>query len=77
MIEKKYNRFEVSLFMLQSGAAGKNYIEEVARLIKLGRNDTPPREIALKAIHVIPALLLQKPSKLQSEIIIMLLSKED
>ena len=38
-------------------------IEEVTRLIKLWINDTPLRKIALKAVHVMPALLLQKPSK--------------
>ena len=44
--------------MLPSGAAGKNYIEEVTPLMKLWINDTPLRKIALKA-----PLLLQKPSK--------------
>ena len=44
------------------GAAGKNY-NDVARLLKLWINDTPLRNIALKAVHVMPALLLQKPSK--------------
>ena len=31
--------------------------------MKLWINDTPLRKIALKAVFVIPALLLQKPSK--------------
>ena len=31
--------------------------------MKLWINDTPLRKIALKAVHVMPALLLQKPSK--------------
>ena len=44
------------------GAAGKNY-NDVARLLKLWINDTLLRNIALKAVHVMPALLLQKPSK--------------
>ena len=44
--------------MLPSRAAGKNYIEEVTRFMKLWINDTPLRKITLKA-----ALLLQKPSK--------------
>ena len=46
-----------------SGAAVKNYIEEVTHLMKLWINDTPLRKVALKAVHVMPALLLQKPSK--------------
>ena len=49
--------------MLPSGAAGKNCIEEVTRLMKLWINDTPLRKIALKAAHIMPALLLQKPYK--------------
>ena len=49
--------------MLPSGAAEKNYIEEVTRLMKVWINDTPLREIALKAVHIMPALLLQKSSK--------------
>ena len=52
-----------NLFMLPSGAAGKNYIDEVTRLMKLWINDTPLWKIALKAVHVMPALLLQKPSQ--------------
>ena len=32
--------------MLPSGAAGKNYTEEVTRLIKLWINDTPLKEIS-------------------------------
>ena len=38
-------------------------IEEVTRLIKLWIIDTPLRKIALKAVRVMPALVLQKPSK--------------
>ena len=49
--------------MLPRGAAGKNYIEEATSLMKLWINDTPLRKIALKAVHVMPALLFQKPSK--------------
>ena len=47
-----------NLFMLPSGAAGKNYIEEVTRLMKLWINDIPLRKIALKAVRVMSALLL-------------------
>ena len=38
-------------------------LEEVTRLMKLWINDTLLRKMALKAVHVMPALLLQKPSK--------------
>ena len=60
---EKIVHWKRNLFMLPSGAAEKNYIEEVTRLMKLWINDTPLRETALKAVHVMPALLLQKLSK--------------
>ena len=49
--------------MLPSGAAGKRYVEELTRLMELWIQDTPLKSISLKAIHAMPALLLQKPSK--------------
>ena len=49
--------------MLPSGAAGKRYVEEVIRLMKLWIQDTLLKSISLKAVHVIPELLLDKPSK--------------
>ena len=42
---------------------GEKNIDEVTRLLKLWIQDSPLKSIALKAIHVMPALLLQKPSK--------------
>ena len=33
----------------------------MTRLMKLWINDTPLRKIALKTVHVMPALLQQKP----------------
>ena len=51
------------MFMLPSGAAGKRYGEEVIRLMKLWIQDTSLKSISLKAVHVMPALLLLKPSK--------------
>ena len=52
-----------NLFLLPTGAIGKAYIQEVTRLILAWVNDTQLKKIALKAVHVMPALLLQKPSK--------------
>ena len=49
--------------MLPSGAAGKRYVEEVTRLMKLWIQDIPMKSVSLKAVHVMPALLLQKPGK--------------
>ena len=52
-----------NLFMLPTGSAGKKYICEITRLINAWVNDTPMKNISLKAVHVMPALLLQKPEK--------------
>ena len=49
--------------MVPTGAAGKKVIDETSRLLHQWTNNTPLKNIALKAIHVMPALLLQKPSK--------------
>ena len=38
-------------------------MEEITRLLKLWIQDSSLKTIALKAIHVMSALLLQKPSK--------------
>ena len=52
-----------NLFLLTSGKAGKMFIREMTRLISAWVDDSPLKEISLKALHVMPALLLQKPSK--------------
>ena len=52
-----------NVFMVPTGAAGKKFIDETSRLLDQWTNNTPLKNIALKAIHVMPALLLQKPSK--------------
>ena len=52
-----------NLFMVPSGAAGKSYIKEVTRLINSWNENSPLKSIALKAVHIMPSLLLQKPSK--------------
>ena len=49
--------------MLPSIAAEKRYKEEVIHLMKFWIQDTPLKSISLKAVHVMPALLLQKPIK--------------
>ena len=54
---------KLNLFTLPSGGAGKKCVEEITRLLKLQIQDSLFKTIALKAIHVMPALLLQKPSK--------------
>ena len=52
-----------NVFVVPTGASGTKFINEITRLFDQWTNDTPLKSIALKAIHVIPALLLQKPSR--------------
>ena len=52
-----------NLFMLPKGASGKEYIRELTRLVNEWVNDSPIKSCSLYAIHCMPALLLQKPSK--------------
>lgn len=52
-----------NLFMLPNGAAGKKFIREITRLLNAWVEKSPLRVITMKAIHIMPALLLQKPSK--------------
>ena len=51
------------MFMVPSGGGGKRFIKEITRLINLWSENSPLESIALKAIHIMPALLLQKPNK--------------
>ena len=44
-------------------SSGESFINEMTRMINVWVHDTPIKNIALKALHVMPALLLQKPSK--------------
>ena len=52
-----------NMFTLPNGAAGKNFIRELTRLLTAWHEDSPLKNVAMKAIHVMPALLLQKPAK--------------
>ena len=52
-----------NLFMLPTGKSGKEYIAETTRLMNAWVEDSPLKDIAFTAIMVMPALLLQKPSK--------------
>ena len=52
-----------NLFLLPKGSSGKNYLRETTRLLNSWVEKSPLRQCAMTAIHVMPALLLQKPSK--------------
>ena len=58
---EKIIHWKRNLFMMPSGPAGGKYIEEITRLLKLWIQESPLKSIALKVIHVMLALLLQKP----------------
>lgn len=65
-LDKAYEKivfWKKNLFILPTGNAGKNYIKEVTKLLNAWTQDSPLRQVSLKAIHTMPALLLQKPSK--------------
>ena len=47
--------------MLPSGAAGKAFIGETTRLLQIWTKESVLSNIALKAVMIMPALLLQKP----------------
>ena len=49
--------------MVPTGSAGKKFIDEISKILNLWTNNTPLKNIALKANRVMPVLLLQKPSK--------------
>ena len=52
-----------NVFMLPTGAAAKKYITGTTKLMNGWTNNSPLKDIAFKAIHNIPSLLLQKSSK--------------
>ena len=45
------------------GASGKGFIREITKLLNAFSEGTPLKYICMKAIHIMPSLLLQKPSK--------------
>ena len=52
-----------NLFHLPSGLCGKRYIEETTRLLNEWIHRSPLNGISIKAVMLMPSLLLQKPSK--------------
>ena len=47
--------------MLPTGASGMKYIDEITCIFNLWVNDTTNELVALKAVQMMPALLLQEP----------------
>ena len=53
-----------NLFKLPSGAAGKSFIKETTKLISMWNEGRQPMyDISLKMVMIMPALLLQKPTR--------------
>ena len=51
------------LFMMPSGKAGREYIDECTRLILEWVSDSQLQRIAIKALMIMPSLLFQKCSR--------------
>ena len=49
--------------MVPTGAAGKRFINETTKMLNFWTDNSPLKLIALKALHIMPTLLLQKPSQ--------------
>ena len=63
LVYKKIVYWKKNLFLLPFGRARKQFIEETTKLINKWLHDSPLKDIAFKAIMIMPSLLLQKPSK--------------
>ena len=61
--EKVVVYWRKNLFLLPTGKVGQCYIDEIAKLMNDWAHDSPLKEIAFKAIMLMPNLLLQKRSK--------------
>ena len=56
-------RWRRNLFLLPTRHAGKKLINECTKLINAWTINSPLHNIALKALTIMPSLLLQKPNK--------------
>ena len=60
---EKIIHWRKNLFMVPTGAAGKTFINGTTKMINFWTDNLPLKLIAFKPLHIMPALLLQKPSK--------------
>ena len=51
------------MFLLSTGKAGKFFINELTKLFNAWIDDSPLTKIVMKAVMIMPSLLLQNPSK--------------
>lgn len=52
-----------NLFLLPTGSAGKEFINDTTRLLNAWTQNSPMKKIATKAVMIMPSLLLLKPAK--------------
>ena len=65
-VDNTYNailKWRKNLFKLPSGNASKKFVTSLTEWIGHFNSDTALKGIALKVFHILPALLLQKPSR--------------
>ena len=62
IIFEKNVHWKENAFVLISSQAGRLYIGEKAKLMNKWLHESPLEDILFKAVVIIPALLLQKPS---------------
>ena len=63
IVYEKVVHWKKNMFLLPSGQAGKRYVDETTRLMNEWLHDSTMKDVAFKAIMIMPNLLLQKPSK--------------
>ena len=62
-IYEKFVYWEKNIFLLTTGKDGRCFIDETTRLIDAWVRGSLLKNIALKAVMIMPSLLLQNPSK--------------
>ena len=62
-IYEKTVYWKKNIFLLPTGECGRCFIDETTRLIDAWVRDSPLKNIALKAVIIMPSLLLKNPSK--------------
>ena len=60
---KKIVKWRRNIFLLPSGQAGKAFIEEMTKTINFFTSTAHVQSVSLTMVIIMPALLLQKPSK--------------
>ena len=63
VIYEKIVYWRRNLFLLPTGKAGTQYIDETSRLMNAWLHHSPLKDVAFKAIMIMPSILLQKPKK--------------